>query len=91
MRTSTAAVIAAVCALSLAPTALAHTQTVNPPGQGEPGIVSDPISKPFAQAHCHAEAPAVVAQASGGVASFSPAGALPCPPVENPGHQVTGP
>lgn len=78
-------------ALAVAPAAFAHTQTVNPPGQGEPGIVSDPISKPFAQAHCHAAAPAIVATASDGVVSFTPAGALPCPPVANPGGQTTGP
>jgi hypothetical protein len=77
--------------LAVVPAALAHTQTVNPPGQGDPGIVSDPISQPFAQAHCHAESPAVVATASGGVVTFSPAGALPCPPVPNPGGQTTGP
>jgi hypothetical protein len=87
-------VIAAVTvafAFAVVPAALAHTQTVNPPGQGDPGIVSDPISKPFAQAHCHAASPAVVATASNGVVSFSPAGALPCPPVANPGGQTTGP
>ena len=78
-------------ALVIAPAAQAHTQTVNPPGKGEPGIVSDPISKPFAQAHCHAASPAIVATASNGVVSFSPAGALPCPPVPNPGGQTTGP
>lgn len=81
----------AAFALTLAPAALAHTQTVSPPGQEEPVLLSDPISRPFAQAHCHAEAPAVVAAASGGVVSFSPAGALPCPAVANPGGQVTGP
>ena len=86
-----AAPLLAAVALVLAPTALAHTQTVNPRGQGDPGIVNDPISKPFAQAHCHAQSPATVAQASGGVVMFSPAGPLPCPPVLNPGGQVTGP
>jgi hypothetical protein len=90
MKKSTAALLGAL-ALAVVPAAQAHTQTVNPPGQGEPGIVSDPISKPFAQAHCHAEAPAVVADASNGVVSFSPAGALPCPSVANPGGQTTGP
>jgi hypothetical protein len=85
------AAIAAAFALAVVPAALAHTQTVNPPGQGDPGIVADPISKPFAQAHCHAQSPAVVAEASNGVVAFSPAGALPCPPVANPGGQTTGP
>jgi hypothetical protein len=81
----------AAFALTLAPAALAHTQTVTPPGQEEPVLLSDPISRSFAQAHCHAEAPAVVAEASGGVVSFSPPGSLACPPVANPGGQVTGP
>ena len=85
------ATLLAAFALAVVPAAHAHTQTVNPPGQGEPGIVSDPISQPFAQAHCHAQSPAIVATASGGVASFSPAGALPCPSVPNPGGQTTGP
>jgi hypothetical protein len=53
-------------------------------------ILNDPIARPWIQGHCHAQAPAVVSGASGGVVSFSPAGALPCPPLENPGGQVTG-
>jgi hypothetical protein len=85
------AVVLSALTLAVAPAALAHTQTVNPPGQGDPGIVSDPISQPFAQAHCHAQSPAIVSEASGGVVAFSPAGPLPCPPVENPGGQITGP
>jgi hypothetical protein len=78
-------------ALAVPSAALAHTQTVTPPGQDAPVIQSDPISKPYAQAHCHAQSPAIVSEASGGVVAFSPAGALPCPPVPNPGGQVTGP
>jgi hypothetical protein len=81
----------AAFALILAPVALAHTQTVAPPGQDAPVIQNDPISKSYAQAHCHAQSPAIVSEASGGVVSFSPAGPLPCPAVENPGGQVTGP
>ena len=91
MRRTTAAVIAVLWALPLTPAAFAHTQTVAPPGQEEPVILDDPIARPWVQGHCHAQAPAVSGEASGGVASFSPAGALPCPPVENPGGQVTGP
>ena len=91
MTKCTAVLIAAVCALSLAPAALGHTQTVAPPGQDEPVILNDPIARPWVQGHCHAQAPAISGEASGGVASFSPAGALPCPPVLNPGGQVTGP
>lgn len=60
---------------------------VQPPGQDEP-TVTGPISKPWAQAHCHAASPAVVTDASGGVVSFPPGTALPCPDVENPGGQI---
>jgi hypothetical protein len=93
MRKIIAIVIASVCALalSLAPAASAHTQTVAPPGQDEPVILNDPIARPWIQGHCRAQAPAVSGEASGGVASFSPPGALPCPSVLNPGGQVTGP
>jgi hypothetical protein len=91
MRKINAIVIASLCALAVAATASAHTQTVAPPGQDEPVILNDPIARPWIQGHCHAQAPAVSGEASGGVASFSPAGALPCPPVPNPGGQVTGP
>lgn len=87
----------AAAVLSLVATALlaiggvaAHTQTVDPNGNGD-GFVKG-ISNPWAQAHCHAEAPAVVFAASDGVVKFSPGGALPCPAhVTNPGGQVTGP
>ena len=90
-RIVTKVVVLAAFVLTLAPAALAHTQTVAPPGQDAPVILNDPIARPWVQGHCHAQAPAVVSGASGGVVSFSPAGALPCPPVENPGGQVTGP
>lgn len=76
----------ALLALTAAP-ALAHSQTVQPPSKDSP-VVSGPISNPWAQAHCNAQAPAVVADASGGVVIFSPQGHLPCPPVPNPGGQV---
>ena len=90
MKKTSTAVVAAL-ALALTPAALAHRQTVTPPGQDGPVIFNDPISQAFAQAHCHAQSPAVVAQASGGVVMFSPAGPLPCPPVANPGGQFTSP
>lgn len=78
-------------ALAIAAPAAAHSQTVTPPGQDGPVVVG-PISKGWAQAHCHAMAPAVVAAASDGVVVFTPGGALPCPShVTNPGGQVTGP
>jgi hypothetical protein len=93
MRKLIAVVIASVCALalSLAPAAPAHTQTVAPPGLDEPVILNDPIAVPWVQGHCKAEAPAVSWEASGGVAGFFPNEPLPCPPVPNPGGQITGP
>jgi hypothetical protein len=63
----------------------AHTQIVTPPSQDEP-VVSGPISKPFAQAHCNAAAPEVLGTDS--VVGFAPYAALPCPAVANPGGQV---
>jgi hypothetical protein len=84
--------VAAAFTLVLAPTALAHTQTVAPPGQEEPVILNDPIARPWIQGHCKAQAPAVSGEASGGVATFSPTQPLPCnPAIENPGGQSTGP
>jgi len=76
----------ALLALTAAP-ALAHSQSVQPPSKESP-VVSGPISKAWAQAHCNAQSPAVVADASGGVVTFSPPGPLPCPAVPNPGEQV---
>ena len=72
--------------------AVAHTQSVTPPGQEAPIHDARPIARPWVQGHCHAQAPAVSGEASGGVAVFSPNQALPCPDtVTNPGGQVTGP
>jgi hypothetical protein len=80
--------IAALALLALtAPSAMAHSQTVQPPSHESP-VVSGPISKAWAQAHCYAQSPAVVAEASGGVVSFNPPGVLPCPATPNPGGQV---
>jgi len=85
------AVAGVVLPLGAAVPAAAHSQTVTPPGRGE-AVVAGPISNAWAQAHCNAQAPAVVAEASDGVVVFLPAGALPCPStVTNPGGQVTGP
>jgi hypothetical protein len=83
--------LALAAAIAVAAPAAAHSQTVTPPSSDAP-VVIGPISKGWAQAHCHAMAPAVVAGASGGVVVFTPAAALPCPAsVTNPGGQVTGP
>ncbi len=40
------ALLVTVLALTLAPTALAHRQTVAPPGQDAPVIDNDPIARP---------------------------------------------
>lgn len=80
---------ASLLALLIAGSALAHTQTVNPKGNGE-GFSDRPISNPWAQAHCNAASPALVGEASGGVVQFKPAAALPCPAVPNPGGQIHG-
>lgn len=90
-RKAATALVAVVFSLALAPTALAHTQTVAPPGQDEPVILSDPIARPWIQGHCKAAAPAVSGEASGGVATFSPTHQLDCnPEIKNPGGQSTG-
>lgn len=66
----------------------AHSQTVDPNGNGE-GFTK-PISKAWAQAHCNAASPALAFEASKGVVAFNPAEALPCPAVPNPGGEIHG-
>ena len=84
------AALVGVAAISMATPAAAHTQEVTPPGQDP--VVSGPIAVPWVQGHCRAQAPAVTAEASGGVVVFTPQGALPCSDeITNPGGQVTGP
>ncbi|MEW5992234.1 MAG: hypothetical protein AB1736_12930 [Chloroflexota bacterium] len=83
-----ALLLASLLALPSAGSALAHSQSVNPMGNGE-GFTG-PISNPWAQAHCHAASPGIVGEASNGVVQFLPATALPCPAVPNPGGQVHG-
>lgn len=81
------AALAATILLALGATSVAaHSQTVDPKGNGS-GFTK-PISNAWAQAHCNSSAPAVVGIASKGVVRFSPAAALPCPAIENPGGQV---
>jgi hypothetical protein len=89
MRKMIAVVVASVWALSLAGGASGHGIIVTPPGQTGP-VVSQPVSQPFAQAHCHAQSPAELSD-SPAAAQFVPGAALPCPGVPNPGGQVTGP
>ena len=66
-RALAAAVI--VGAMSVASVA-AHSQTVNPNGNGE-GFTK-PISNPWAMAHCKAASPLHVDETSGGVVAFNP-------------------
>jgi hypothetical protein len=86
-RVAVSAVGATMLLASSGGLAFAHSQTVTPPGLGGEEVVSGPISKGWAQAHCQSNAPAVVAEASDGVVTFLPVTAL-CGPVENPGGQV---
>jgi hypothetical protein len=90
MKRSLFSLVAALALLAaMAVPVAAHSQTVTPSGQEAP-VVTGPISKAWALAHCHAAAPAIVAGASNGVVVFTPQAALPCPPVLNPGGQITG-
>ena len=85
-----AAFVAAAASLLIAGPAAAHTQTVTPPGQD--AVVEGPIARPWVQGHCHAQAPAVSGEASGGVVVFAPQGYVPCPDtVTNPGSSATPP
>ena len=76
-RTLAAAVGASLLALAVTGSALGHSQIVQPPSKDEP-VVTGPISRAWAQAHCNASSPAIVADRSGGVVQFLPAAALPC-------------
>lgn len=89
MTLRTSATLLAALALSLvaAGPAGAHGQIIQPPAHDEP-VVTGPISRAWAQAHCNAASPAIVTEASNGVVSFPPGRALPCPDEPNPGGQV---
>jgi hypothetical protein len=83
------ALATAVVMLALsAATVAAHSQTVDPNGDGL-GFTK-PISNAWAQAHCNAASPLIVADRSDGVVAFNPAAALPCPLVPNPGGEIHG-
>ncbi len=82
-------VLSSLLTLASASALLAHSQIVTPPPADDP-VVMGPISNPWAQAHCNAASPAIVADRSKGVVQFLPAAALPCPAVANPGGQVHG-
>jgi hypothetical protein len=87
-RTVLAAAVAAVLVSAMfavaASPASAHQLDVNPPGQETKS--KGAVSTDWAQAHCNAQSPEVLA--SRGAATFTPQGALPCPPEANPGGQV---
>jgi hypothetical protein len=61
-----AAIIATMSVASVA----AHSQTVDPNGNG--AGFTKPISNPWAMAHCKAASPLHVDETSGGVVAFSP-------------------
>lgn len=82
-------VLAVAFTLMSASGLFAHSQIVTPPSKEQP-VVSGPISNAWAQAHCNAASPAIIAERSKGVVRFLPAGALPCPAVPNPGGQIHG-
>lgn len=89
MRKIVATAAASALALAFAGPASAHALIVTPPGQAG-AVVSQGVSQPYAQAHCHAQSPAELSN-SPAAAQFTPGAALPCPPVANPGGQITGP
>jgi hypothetical protein len=90
MRRLLCAALIGAAPLVMAAPAVAHTQTVTPPGQDP--VVSGPIARPWIQGHCQAAAPMVTFIASGGVVDFFPHGELACDPeITNPGGQSTGP
>lgn len=88
-RTGLPASTALVLLMAVAGPVAAHSQSVQPPSKDAP-VVSGPISNPWAQAHCNAASPSLVADRSNGVVSFLPAAALACPAVPNPGGQIHG-
>lgn len=86
-RTIVATAGGSLLVLAAAGSVLAHSQIVQPPSHDDP-VVIGPISKAWAQAHCNASAPAIVADRSDGVVRFLPGAALPCPAIANPGGHV---
>lgn len=86
-RTVPAVAATAIAVVAFASPATAHEKAVEPRGSGE-GHDRTAISRTWAQAHCHAQAPDRATANSGGVVVFFPAGALPCPAAPNPGGHV---
>ena len=87
-RLGTALITATMLAAMATASVSAHSQTVDPNGNG--AGFTKPISNAWAQAHCNARSPAIVFGASNGVVAFNPPAALPCPAVTNPGGQIHG-
>jgi hypothetical protein len=77
-----AAVVAAMVLALGAGAVSAHTQTVDPNGNGD-GFTKG-ISNPWAKAHCRAASPAVLDELDA-ANSFSPTGNFACPTVPDAG------
>lgn len=89
LRAARAAILATALIAASAGAVAAHSQTVTPNGNGS-GFTK-PISNAWAQAHCNAASPGVLATTAEHAANaFNPPTALPCPLVPNPGGQVHG-
>ena len=86
-RTIAATVGGSLLVLAAAGAVFGHSQIVQPPSHDEP-VVIGPISKVWAQAHCNASSPAIIADRSGGVVQFLPSAPRDCLPTANPGGQV---
>jgi hypothetical protein len=82
-----ASLIVTLLLSATAATVSAHRLTVTPPGHESP-VFDQSVSTEWAQAHCNAEAPAQATANSGGVTTFSPPEALPCP--DSPGDGAPG-
>lgn len=79
--------LTAMLALVLSAPAFAHRLTVDPDGDGLDPVVDQPVSRPWAFAHCNAAAPAAATANSDGIVTFTPARALTgCPVAPPPGH-----
>lgn len=88
-RTSISALLATGLLALTAGATMAHGLSVTPPGQDDP-VVSGPVSRGWALAHCRAAAPEKATAASP-VVAFNPPSQLGCPTSANPGGQVAGP
>lgn len=77
-RLGTALVTATIVAVTATASAAAHSQTIDPNGNGP--TRTKPVSRAWAQAHCNARSPEILATTAAHAAnSFTPAASLPCP------------